>query len=245
MSWAFEVVNRWFKNPESLIQSLKILFNSKYVEYIQENKAKSIFLGCIGLLLIRYPYIKIKRKLLHYPPGPVGLPFIGNLHSRLLSIKYDDGNFYNKLPPSYGPICIQRSGSLPMVVISHSKLVKQLFDERQIVDRIPIEPHFYSISATRHGKGERPLVFINGKSWIHRRKLARAVKFYYIYSFCLCMLFVCFVYFFFFWLLCKDRSDRSCMRTRDKRFFIIIIIFILLFFFFLLLVLVLLFLWFV
>ena len=180
MSWAFEVVNRWFKNPESLIQSLKILFNSKYVEYIQENKAKSIFLGCIGLLLIRYPYIKIKHRVLHYPPGPVGLPFIGTLHSRILSVKYDDGNFYNRIGVRYGPICLIRSGSTPVVVLNHSKLVKQLFDERQIIDRRPIEPHFYSILATRHGKGERPLMFINGKSWTHRRKLARAVKFYFV-----------------------------------------------------------------
>ena len=160
-----------------MITTLKTLFNKKHAEYIKENKAKSIFLVCIGLLLMRYPYIKIKHKLLHYPPGPVGLAFIGNLHSSLLSIKYDHGNFYNRLGLRYGPICFQRSGSIPMIVISHSKLVKQLFDQRQIVDRIPVEPHFYSILATRHGKGERPLAFINGESWTHRRKLARAVKF--------------------------------------------------------------------
>uniref|UniRef100_M1ASU8 Cytochrome P450 n=2 Tax=Solanum tuberosum TaxID=4113 RepID=M1ASU8_SOLTU len=57
------------------------------------------------------------------PPGPVGLPFIGNLH------QYDSLNphiYFRKLSKKYGKIFSLKIGSATMVVISSAKLAKEV-----------------------------------------------------------------------------------------------------------------------
>ncbi|KAM3357136.1 hypothetical protein P3S68_023850 [Capsicum galapagoense] len=56
------------------------------------------------------------------PPGPIGLPFIGNLH------QYDSVTphiYFWKLSKKYGKIFSLKFGSTPMVVVSSAKLAKE------------------------------------------------------------------------------------------------------------------------
>ncbi|XP_021758643.1 cytochrome P450 83B1-like [Chenopodium quinoa] len=58
------------------------------------------------------------------PPGPKGLPLIGNLH------QFEPSNthvYYSKLGKTYGPIFALRLMSKPMVVIQSAKLAQEIF----------------------------------------------------------------------------------------------------------------------
>ena len=63
---------------------------NKIKDYIYENKGTCLLFGAIAYLLLRIPYIKIKRKLSHQVPGPIGLPLIGNIHQRIYSVLFDN-----------------------------------------------------------------------------------------------------------------------------------------------------------
>lgn len=59
----------------------------------------------------------------NHPPGPKGLPFIGNLH------QFDAKNphlYLSTLAKIYGPILFLRLGRVPTVVISSAKLAKEV-----------------------------------------------------------------------------------------------------------------------
>ncbi|KAL5780650.1 hypothetical protein ACOSQ2_011387 [Xanthoceras sorbifolium] len=64
------------------------------------------------------------RRVLRFPPGPSGLPFIGNLH------QFDHSNpprYMWKLSRQYGPLVHLRLGSLPTLVVSSAKMAKEVY----------------------------------------------------------------------------------------------------------------------
>lgn len=79
----------------------------------------------IGALSIVFLYLKYRKtEPYHPPPGPRGLPIIGNLH------QFDPSKpahlYFTKLAKTYGPILSLRLGQRTMVVIQSAKIAKQV-----------------------------------------------------------------------------------------------------------------------
>ncbi|XP_074282511.1 cytochrome P450 83B1-like [Silene latifolia] len=72
---------------------------------------------------------KNKSIILRPPPGPKGLPFIGNLH------QYDSSRphvYLAKLAKTYGSIVSLRLGYVPMVVVQSAKLAKEVLKTQDL-----------------------------------------------------------------------------------------------------------------
>ncbi|XP_057781299.1 6,7,8-trihydroxycoumarin synthase-like [Salvia miltiorrhiza] len=82
----------------------------------------SITLPIILLLYILYKTKHQAKTTL--PPGPPPLPLIGNLHQ--LAGAADPHIYLHQVSRKYGPIIHMKLGSTPLVVISSSKLAKQV-----------------------------------------------------------------------------------------------------------------------
>ncbi|MCD7472202.1 hypothetical protein HAX54_013210 [Datura stramonium] len=89
------------------------------------------------LLFVAFPIILIfllpkakKSCKNNLPPGPLGLPFIGNLH------QYDALTphiYFWKLSKKYGKIFSLKLGSTPMIVVSSAKLAKEVLKTQDLV----------------------------------------------------------------------------------------------------------------
>ncbi|KAL0385016.1 UNVERIFIED_CONTAM: cytochrome [Sesamum radiatum] len=92
----------------------------------------------LHLLLLALPIILIlyfqKQRAKHvrnvHPPGPPGLPFIGNLHQ--FDAQYPHKYLYN-LSKQYGPVMSMKLGFRPVLVISSADMVKQILKPHDIV----------------------------------------------------------------------------------------------------------------
>ncbi|PIN08168.1 Cytochrome P450 CYP2 subfamily [Handroanthus impetiginosus] len=60
-----------------------------------------------------------------YPPGPLGLPLIGNLHQ--LAATTSPHIYLWKLSKKYGPLMSMKLGSVPLIVISSAKTAKYVY----------------------------------------------------------------------------------------------------------------------
>ncbi|KAL5780630.1 hypothetical protein ACOSQ2_011367 [Xanthoceras sorbifolium] len=68
--------------------------------------------------------LKTRRSSLRLPPGPRGLPFIGNLHQYI-----DSSNrprYLWKLSKQYGPLMSLRLGFVPTLVVSSAKMAREV-----------------------------------------------------------------------------------------------------------------------
>ncbi|XP_006346716.1 cytochrome P450 CYP736A12-like [Solanum tuberosum] len=93
----------------------------------------SIFLQVLALLAIlyifqelHYKFIKKKQKL---PPGPKGLPIIGNLHMIGKNIHQD----LHKIAKKYGPIMSMKFGVIPIIVASSPHVAEQFLKKHDLV----------------------------------------------------------------------------------------------------------------
>ncbi|PIN04155.1 Cytochrome P450 CYP2 subfamily [Handroanthus impetiginosus] len=91
----------------------------------------------LQLLLVTLPVIliyflqKSKRSVkIHVPPGPPGLPLIGNLHQ--FAIANDIHVYLWQLSKKYGPIMQMKLGSIPVLVISSPDLAKQVMKTQDL-----------------------------------------------------------------------------------------------------------------
>ncbi|KAL1826302.1 hypothetical protein ACET3Z_004714 [Daucus carota] len=80
-----------------------------------------ILVGVSVLLIVLPKLLQNYKSKLPHPPGPRGLPFIGNLHQIDVSIL---PHYLWKLSRRYGPIMYLRLGYLPVLVISNSEMAK-------------------------------------------------------------------------------------------------------------------------
>ena len=74
---------------------------------------------------------KLKTKSKCYlPPGPKGLPLIGNLH------QFDQlapQSYLWKLSQKYGPLMSLRLGSVPVLVVSSAKMAKEIMKTYDLI----------------------------------------------------------------------------------------------------------------
>ncbi|KAL7603513.1 hypothetical protein Lser_V15G18618 [Lactuca serriola] len=86
-------------------------------------------------LLLSLPLVYLLLKLTKNrsrfsPPGPLGLPFIGNLH------QINHSNLHTslwQLSKSYGPIVSLQLGFIPAIVVSSASLVKEVLKTQDII----------------------------------------------------------------------------------------------------------------
>lgn len=92
-----------------------------------------IFLQVLALLAILYilqdlhnKFIRKKKKL---PPGPRGLPVIGNLHMIGKNIHQD----LHKIAKKYGPIMSMKFGVIPIIVASSPHAAEQFLKKHDLI----------------------------------------------------------------------------------------------------------------
>ncbi|WMV48388.1 hypothetical protein MTR67_041773 [Solanum verrucosum] len=89
-----------------------------------------LFLALVIFIILSFLLAKAKRNGKNIlPPGPLGLPFIGNLH------QFDGLTphlYFWKLSKKYGKIFSLKFGSTPVVVISSAKLAKEVMKTQDL-----------------------------------------------------------------------------------------------------------------
>ncbi|KAF3556523.1 hypothetical protein F2Q69_00015769 [Brassica cretica] len=92
---------------------------------------EDIIIGVVALAAVLLFFLSQKSKTKRYklPPGPRGLPVIGNLHQ--LS-QLNPQRFFYGWAKKYGPIFSYKIGSQTMVVISSAKLTKELLKTQDV-----------------------------------------------------------------------------------------------------------------
>ncbi|KAG8373931.1 hypothetical protein BUALT_Bualt11G0076500 [Buddleja alternifolia] len=75
----------------------------------------------IAILFLLHKQKKLRKGVL--PPGPPGLPFIGNLHQFDTSAPHI---YLWKLSKKYGPLMSMKLGSVPLLVVSSPKTAKEV-----------------------------------------------------------------------------------------------------------------------
>ena len=87
------------------------------------------------LLLLAFPFLllffltKHKKKPTRIPPGPKGLPIVGNLH------QLNDSTLFLQLwqlSKKYGPLFSVKLGSRPAIVVSSPKLAKEIMKNHDL-----------------------------------------------------------------------------------------------------------------
>lgn len=91
----------------------------------------------LAVLSLTMIYFLRKNESFHPPPGPKGIPLIGNLH------QYDPSKphiYFANLAKIYGPILSLRFGRVPVVVIQSAKLAKEVLQtqDRNFCSRPPM-----------------------------------------------------------------------------------------------------------
>ncbi|TXG70884.1 hypothetical protein EZV62_005819 [Acer yangbiense] len=76
----------------------------------------------IFLLFLLQKHVRTRRSSLGLPPGPRGLPFIGNLHHFDIS----NPSYLLKLSKQYGPLMSLQLGFVPTLVVSSAKMAKEV-----------------------------------------------------------------------------------------------------------------------
>ncbi len=87
--------------------------------------------------IVWYFYTFYQRKKQKSPPGPISVPYFGELFHFLLS-RYT-GNmmepFWKETIPSYGPIVRMQFGQIPVILINDGELSKKLLSSNELMDR--------------------------------------------------------------------------------------------------------------
>ncbi|KAI3857269.1 hypothetical protein MKX03_027851 [Papaver bracteatum] len=118
----------------------------------------------LSYLLLKTSFFKGSTSNYKLPPGPYGLPILGNLH-RLGDLPHQD---LQKLSLKYGPIMYMKLGLVPVIVISSPESAELIFKTHDIVFASrPI------LQCGRYfGYEQKGVVFKQyGSSWRNIRKL--------------------------------------------------------------------------
>ena len=132
-------------------QRFGVLPSIKYVKYISTT---CIF---IVLWIARNIFLKLLNKARSYPPGPLGLPFLGCLMQFAIS----PNKFIINLAKNYGQIAYVPILASNNIFINDPKLLRKLYQNEKILDRPPWRVRPTSTFSE-----------INGKIWSKRRQHA-------------------------------------------------------------------------
>ncbi|KAL3825580.1 hypothetical protein ACJIZ3_021609 [Penstemon smallii] len=88
----------------------------------------ALIVPIIILFLFLFPKKKRLQKSLN-PPGPSGLPFVGNLHQFDTSTPHI---YLWKLSKKYGPLMSMKLGKVPVLVISSPKIAKEVLKTQDL-----------------------------------------------------------------------------------------------------------------
>ncbi|MCD7472190.1 hypothetical protein HAX54_013198 [Datura stramonium] len=90
-----------------------------------------LYVALVIIIILSFLLPKAKKNGKNIlPPGPLGLPFIGNLH------QFDSLTphlYFWKLSKKYGKIFSLKLGSTPMIVVSSAKLAKEVLKTQDLV----------------------------------------------------------------------------------------------------------------
>ena len=145
-----------YKVVESLYKQQFGVEPPKYLKYI------SIAFAGFGLLIARNIFWKLLNKLRSYPPGPLGLPFIGCL----FSFGGTPRKFLVNTANTYGPIAYFPLLASNNIIISDPKIMVKLYQNEKIIDR----PEMYS-------RPTPSFMESSGSIWSKRRKYASTTVF--------------------------------------------------------------------
>ncbi|XP_075179740.1 cytochrome P450 2F3-like [Anomaloglossus baeobatrachus] len=116
------------------------------------------------LSFIILSYMKILKEKSTLPPGPMPIPFLGNL------FQINTSNIVStlmKLKDKYGPVYTLYLGPKPGVVICGYKALKEaLIDQNDVFGERGDYPVFHNFI------GDHDIGFTNGESWKNRRRFA-------------------------------------------------------------------------
>ena len=104
-----------------------MLFNEKAVAQTREKIWLAVVASLLLLILRRLVFIGTRPWNKNYPPGPLALPIIGNLHQLP---KKDIHLAYQKWAKQYGPIFSLQLGQRTLVVLASGELVRKLIEKR-------------------------------------------------------------------------------------------------------------------
>ena len=125
--------------------------------------------------LARKAYWFMHRKNNSLPPGPNGLPLLGIIS------QWNKGTESRiELSKKYGPIFYSTLPGYPLVIISSSKLVKQLLPQKEFLFRPqiihPKRDYYHSVESV--GKSQAmSFIHENDDKWTQRRKLSQDTLF--------------------------------------------------------------------
>eukprot|EP01084_Bolivina_argentea_P259914 438766_1 len=134
----------------------KTLTNVKKLYSESRLSLKLLLLGS-AFMLGHNLYYRIKRKANKYPPGPIGLPFVGCFLQYVMGPR----KFVVDIANKYGPITYVPFMASQNIFISDHRILKQLYHNEKILDRPPIATRPVTLFAQ-----------INGEKWDRRRKFA-------------------------------------------------------------------------
>jgi cytochrome P450 len=104
-----------------------------------------------------------QRRSANFPPGPIGIPILGNL----LSLKIPIHENFRDLSKKYGNIFSIYFANYPVVVISDLKSIKDAFKDEVFSGRPSLRPIL-----ERSWGQKRGILFGEGKDWQEQRRFA-------------------------------------------------------------------------
>ncbi|XP_067170649.1 cytochrome P450 2F3-like isoform X2 [Apteryx mantelli] len=123
----------------------------------------ALALGASGLLLLLWAW-RMRRPGAKLPPGPMPLPFLGNLLQ--VEVRELIGSL-RKLSGTYGPIFTVHLGSRPCVVLSGYRVLKEALVDR--AEEFSGRGDFPAVQQWSRGNG---IVYGTGERWRQLRRFA-------------------------------------------------------------------------
>jgi len=121
-----------------------------------------IWLLCLLVSILAVKFLIFRKRPKNYPPGPSGLPIVGNL----LQLHPNRFEVFSKLRKEYGDVFSVDLGSMRAVILNDYKLVKEAYSRAELAGR-PLS----SLSADENGI-IRGIGFTEGRVWMEQRRFA-------------------------------------------------------------------------